>query len=143
MHSITLQTQDRSQVLALDSIDRFEDGSGYRALLFVQSGAFACRQEFFFEDATLAAAIAGLETMDAGTPAAATIRGSFEDDYIRLESNSRGHVLVTGEIHEHGELGQMLRFGFRTDQTVLGPLIRDLNQLRSRTAAPVASAREA
>lgn len=41
-----------------------------------------------------------------------------------------GHVLVSGELLEHGELGQTLRFAFRTDQTMLSPLARNLHMLR-------------
>jgi hypothetical protein len=36
---------------------------------------------------------------------------------------------VTGEIREHSEFGQPMRFGFETDQTVLVPFARDLDAI--------------
>ena len=67
--------------------------------------------------------------MDAGKPGEALIKGQWEEDYIKFVLNDLGHLFVSGELHEHSDMAQSLKFEFRTDQTVLGPLIRDLSPL--------------
>ncbi len=57
------------------------------------------------------------------------IKGRWEDAFIRFVSNDMGHVFVNGELFEYGDFSQSLKFGFRTDQTVLGPLVGDLESV--------------
>lgn len=54
----------------------------------------------------------------------------FEDDFIAFRMFSLGHILVYGELFDYSEETQHLRFAFRTDQTVLKPLIADLRSLQ-------------
>lgn len=51
-----------------------------------------------------------------------------------LELNPGGSVSVTGVSREYSDLGQMLRFGFITDQTVLGPFARALGDVPGTAA---------
>lgn len=67
--------------------------------------------------------------MDADIPGEAIIKGEWDQDYIRIASNDMGHVFVVGELMEHSDLAQSLKFAFRTDQTVLRSLIADLQRL--------------
>jgi hypothetical protein len=61
---------------------------------------------------------------------ACTIKGQWEEDFLRVESNKMGHFRVSGEIVEHSEFDQRIRFDFRTDQTILSPLANDLQVLQ-------------
>jgi hypothetical protein len=128
--SIELQTHLEGAALRMSQIQRFGDGSGYACVVTVRSGGFGCERPFCFDDWHLGNAIAAFQSMAAGTPGEAVIRGQWEPDFIRFKMNDLGHVVVSGELFEHAELTQSLKFAFRTDQTVLGPLIRDLSLVR-------------
>ncbi len=58
------------------------------------------------------------------------IKHEWEEDHLKLEVDLKGHVLVSGEVVEHSEYGQRLRFAFHTDQTVLLPFASELQALR-------------
>ena len=128
---IELQTNDETRVLRLSEINRSRDGSGYayQCCLLVRSCGFSCERPFYFDDYHLRQAVAGLQAMGDMTPGEAVLAYRDEKDCVRLASNERGQVVVSGEIYQFSDLSQSLRFGFRTDQTVLGPLVRDLEDL--------------
>jgi hypothetical protein len=126
---IELQTHDKALTLRFTSLERFADGSGYRCTLFVRSRGFACERPFYFDDSTFPAAIKALESMDSGRAGEALIKGEWDDDFIKFTSNALGHVFVSGALFEHSEMAQSLQFEFRTDQTVLRPLIREFRPL--------------
>lgn len=127
---LELATHDPTKVVCLSQIEKFRDGSGYCCDLRIASGGFACERRFFFDDLSLSAAVPQLRQMAAGTPGTCEIKGQWEDDYLRLASNAMGHVRVSGEVFEHSEFDQRLRFSFRTDQTVLLPLAAGLQLLQ-------------
>lgn len=135
MDVIELRTNDPAAVVRLSHVEKFSDGSGYRCELTVVSGDFSCRRPFYFDEAILSAAVRELESMATGKPGTAFIKAEWEEDFLRFQSNDMGHVWVSGEIFEHAELTQRLKFAFRTDQTVLLPLVRDLRVLQE--AEPV------
>jgi hypothetical protein len=124
--SVELRTNDETQSLRLDDIDKMDDGSGYVCVLVVRSRGFGCERQFFFDDRFLPEFIKGLEAMHAGRPGQITLKGTWETDEVRLEMNSKGHLVVSGSVTEHSDLAQQLHFALRTDPTGLGPLIRDL-----------------
>jgi len=126
---VELQTHDEIHNLRFSSLERADDGSGYSCMLHVRSGGFSCEVLFTFDNSHFPEAIANLKRMDTGKPGKAIIKGIYGDDCIRFESNDLGHVEVSGELHEHTERHQMLKFGFRTDQTTLGPLVSGLSGL--------------
>jgi hypothetical protein len=130
MDLLEFATHDPTKVVQLLQIEKFRDGSGYSCDLRIASGGFACERRFYFDDVSLSVAVPQLRQMAAGTPGACVIKEEWEDEYLRLESNAMGHVLVSGELFEHGEFEQMLRFAFRTDQTMLSPLARSLQMLQ-------------
>ena len=127
---IELQTHDRAKVIQLVSVQKFTDGSGYRCDLHVCSGGFSCDRPFYFDDVALADALGSIQRMMSGMAGHAIIKGEWETDFLRLESNEMGHVVVSGEITEHSEYQQCLVFSFRTDQTILGPLNDELRRLQ-------------
>jgi hypothetical protein len=126
---IKLQTNDATKVLRLSQIEKFLDGSGYRCDLAVVSGGFSCLRQFFFDDAVLADAVPALRTMATNMRGKCVIKGQWEKDFIQLNVNGMGHVCVCGEICEYTEFTQHIKFAFRTDQTVLLPLARELQVL--------------
>jgi hypothetical protein len=123
---IELQTNREATTLRLSNVEKFEDKSGYRCDLAVRSGGFAYERAFYFSDWCLAQAINSIRQMMGGLPGTAELRGQWEKDFIRFEMNKLGHVKVSGELFEHSELTQSIKFAFFTDQTVFGPLLRDL-----------------
>jgi hypothetical protein len=127
---LELATHDPTKVVRLSQIEKFRDGSGYCCDLRIASGGFACETRFFFDDVALSDALPQLRAMAAGASGACVIKGQWEDDYLRLESNTMGHVVVSGELFEHSAFDQRLRFSFRTDQTVLLPLASGLQMLQ-------------
>lgn len=127
---IELQTQQPGTALVFSNIEKYKDGTGYHCNLIVQSGRFSCEGRFYFDERHLADAIEQLQSMERGSPGEAIIKDESEQDYVQFEMNRLRHVFVTGELREISERPQLFKFGFGTDQTVLGPLIRDLEALR-------------
>lgn len=126
---IELQTNDDTIVLRMTNIKKCDDGSGYRCDLFIRSGDFSCQRPFHFDDSSFPDAIEALRFKNTGAAGEAIMKGQWESDFVHFKSNELGHVFVTGELFEYSDLTQSMRFGFRTDQTVLGPLIRDFEVL--------------
>lgn len=130
INDIDLQTHLDSNTLRMSTIERFADGSGYVCTLTVRSGDFSCTRRFYFDDWYLAKAIDAVRTMNQRKPGEAIVRGEWEQDEIKFAMNRQGHVIVSGQLFEHSELPQSLTFAFRTDQTVLGPLLSSLAAVR-------------
>jgi hypothetical protein len=127
--SIDLQTNDNTQCLRLQDIEKYTDGSGFSCVLVVRSRGFACERRFDFDFQSLRGFIDGLEAMDRGRPGEVTLKGPWETDELRVEMLRNGSVMISGEVTEHSELAQLLRFALRTDQTVLRPFIDELRAL--------------
>jgi hypothetical protein len=122
---IELRTNRDDTVLRLLNVEKFNDETGYRCDLVVRSGGFACERQFYFDGESFTDAIAALRRMIDGSSGEATIKFRYEDDFLRFEMNRLGHVFVSGELYEHSERSQSLKFAFRTDQTVLAPLVQE------------------
>jgi len=129
-HVVELRTNEPAKVLRLGGIHRFDDGSGYECVLTVVSGGFSCTLPFYFDGELLDVALRTLREMDGGCPKAATISGRWMPEFVQIRSNEMGHVFVSGELFEHSESPQQLKFSFRTDQTVLGPFLKDFQAVR-------------
>jgi hypothetical protein len=137
---VVLQTHTTDPMLGLLDITRFADGSGYVATLRVCSRGFMLDRPFYFDESGLFDFVRALGSMDRALAGVAELRTPYEADFIRLELGSRGSVAVTGEVREHSDFDQRLRFGFGTDQTVLRPLVRDLEAVLGLSASPRAAA---
>ena len=129
---IELQTQATNPALALRGVRRHSDGpsAAYEATLIVRSGGFSAERAFFFDEYHLSGFIESLVEMDRAFRGTARLGHQWEDQFIELTVDASGHVLVSGSLVEHDVPGQRLDFAFRTDQTVLRPLIRDLGHAR-------------
>lgn len=49
-----------------------------------------------------------------------------EEEFVRFEFTSRGHVEVTGLVREYGNFDRLLRFGFEADQSFISPFLDSL-----------------
>ncbi len=126
---IELQTHDDKAILQLKAVEKFKDGSGYKCDLFVQSSGFSVECPFYFDEFFLTNALSQLKVMAQTFQGKVIIGQQFEEGHIQIAANRYGHVMVSGTILEQSEQPQRLDFAFRTDQTVLEPLIRDFTQL--------------
>jgi hypothetical protein len=134
---VVLQTNTTDPMLGLLDITRFDDGSGYVAKLRVSSRGFMVDRPFYIDESGLVDFVKAIGAMDRTLTEAAELRAPYEDDFIRLELRLRGSVAVTGEVRECSDWEQRLRFGFDTDQTVLGPFARDLQAVLGLAVSPV------
>lgn len=125
---VELQTHDRDAQLVLDQIGRFADGSGYRCKLIVRSAGFACERPFYFQEWNLREFLDNLDRMRTRLSGDAVLKQEHESDFVKLQVDGMGHVFVSGEVHLVPT--HLLKFEFRSDQTCLGSLIRDLKAVR-------------
>jgi len=126
--NIQLRTNQTDPSLSLRDVTRFEDGSGYRAILEARSRGYEVRTPFYFEVQPLTQFLDQLVMMDRTVTGSAKLKPLYEDHFIELTLTSRGRVVVRGEVYEYSEHSQHLRFEFETDQTVLKPLIEQLRE---------------
>jgi hypothetical protein len=124
---IVLQTNTDDPALALEDIQRFADESGFGCQLAVRSHGFAARTLFTFERDLFDIFRSAVEVMDRSLTGSARLQPRYEDGFIELTMGQAGAVFVSGEVVRHAEFSQLLRFEFRTDQTCLHPLVRDLD----------------
>jgi hypothetical protein len=78
---------------------------------------------FYFEPYPLGRFLDDLVAMDRSLTGSAKLKPLYEDPFIELTLTHRGRVVVRGEVFEHSEHSQHLKFEFETDQTVLKSLI--------------------
>ena len=120
---IQLRTNQTDETLRLGNVERYADGSGYRTVLQVRSRGFEVTVPFYFEPHPLNRFLEDLVAMDRSLSGSAKRKPLYEDALIELTLTHRGGVVVKGEMFEHSEHSQYLKFEFETDQTVLTPLI--------------------
>lgn len=120
---IQLVTNQPEETLRLGSVVRYSDGSGFRTVLEVRSRGFEVSAPFYFEPHPLGRFLDDLVAMDRSLTGSAKLKPLYEDSFIELTLTRRGSVVVRGEVFEHSEHSQHLKFEFETDQTVLKPLI--------------------
>ena len=138
---ITLRTHTASPALALRALERWPappEPAQWRAWLEVRSGAFTAALSFYFDQLGLDAFRAALRHMDATLSGSAVLQTPYEEPRIELTVGRTGQIGVSGLLRDYEQGLQRLAFSFVTDQTVLRPLIDDLEaaeQLLSAGAA--------
>lgn len=100
----------------------------------MRSGPFSGEVNFYFEGYGLDRFIADLKVIDASLQGRARLKLEFEEPFVELEGDGRGHIWVRGLLLQTGPLSQQLEFAFSTDQTCLRPFIQDLLLLGSGNA---------
>lgn len=118
-------TASSTEFVELSEIERFPDHSGYVSMIRVSSGEFACSgKQFYFTD--LPRFLGDLKKSYQAVRGHAELRTQYEEEFVRFEFTSRGHVLVTGLVREYGNFDRMLRFGFEADQSFIPPFLASL-----------------
>lgn len=129
--TVQLLTYDPAKLLSLNNIRLAGDRDYLVADLHVRSRGFSCEYDFYFDRFHAERVLSVLEEMDRGKTCEAVLKQEWEDDHLRFQTDSLGHVIVTGEMVEHGS-GHHFAFTIETDQTVLRPFI---NEFRDALAA--------
>jgi hypothetical protein len=120
-------TISKTEFVELSSIERFEDGSGYVSIIRVGSGEFACSgRKFSF--AGLPRFLKDLKKGYQELRGRAELRTEYEEQFVRFEFTSRGHVVVTGLLRDYGGLDRKLQFGFEADQSFVPPFIASIER---------------
>lgn len=120
---IELATNDPQNGVALRGIQPVA-ADAFECELEVHSGGFAARIRFWPERFALERFRDQLREMDRTLAGNALLQPLWEPEYVRMDLERTGAIWVSGEVGS--DAGNHLRFGFRTDQTVLVPLIRDV-----------------
>jgi len=125
---IVLQTNDNGQRLELRDIWR--DDTIYECRIFISLDGFTVDRKFFFEWIFLLDFLKNLEHMNKELSGEAILKCEYEEEFIKVSCISQGHIRVAGLIVDQSWLRQEFRFEFETDQTMLGPLIRDIELVK-------------
>lgn len=123
---IVLATSTENPSLALKNIERYEDDSGFGCLLSVRSNWLAVDYPLSFEVHPMSQFIAALGDLDRTLKGEAILKPMWEEQYIRLAGDGSGYIIVSGELVDHSENEQHVRFRFSTDQGCLSRFIADL-----------------
>ena len=126
--TIVLATNSDDPAVELRGVQRFADGSGFCFEMFVRCHGFSAERPFYFSERSFAAALKALRRMDEQLQGEARLDEDYEhDQFLQFTVDSRGHVLVSGQLVLLSEHTNRLSFAFQTDQTCLAPLIRSLD----------------
>ncbi len=109
--NIELITQDENKILQLNNI-KFSNDNG-NADLYVFSRGFSVKQTFYFDSYYLHDFIQKLEEINKTLVGKAILKDQFEKDYISIESDKLGHVIVEGKVLENSEYQQHYIFRFQ------------------------------
>jgi len=117
-----------SEILKLYSFKRFDDGSGYRAVVDVVSGCFSCtKKELYFDD--IKQFYNDLNNGYDNLSGEALLKCRYEEDQIKFIFNTKGHVVVSGVFHEYADNPQLLEFYFKTDQTYFPAFLKQIKKV--------------
>ena len=114
--------------LELSDVERFGDGSGYRAWIKVSTGNFACLGKSFYFDA-LPKFIEHLRSAQADVKGGAELRLPYEEEFVRFEFSPRGHVGIFGLLISDGPPGSRLNFSIEADQSYCPPFLMQLDAI--------------
>jgi len=140
---IVLATHTDDPFLALSNLERLGDDSGFVCDLTVVSSGFSAHDHrFYFGAPELRTCIENLRLMNETLSGSARLFQQYEADNIEFFVDSFGHLWVAGDLLQFGDREQRLHWEFRSDQTVLVPLIRGLSEAAAMPVkeAPTAGA---
>jgi hypothetical protein len=124
---VILKTNDPDRQLALMQVSRFADDSGFCCELVVRSHGFGASVQFCFEPRALRAFHEAVVRMNRTLTGTAKLKPAYDEPFVSLELLRTGAVMVSGQLSRlEDDTTHVLHFGFRTDQTCLGPFARDL-----------------
>ena len=123
---VPLTTYDDSKILVLSQFSGNQKDP-HQCVVRVQSGGFGFEGNFYFDN--YSRFTASVEQMAIENAGSAELREDYKEQAIKLEILKLGHVLVSGIIEQYGDHSQVLRFGFKTDQTCLAQFGKDLRRV--------------
>jgi hypothetical protein len=126
-HSDRTPSQSKDFV-EISNIEKFDDGSGYRTMLNVNSGRFSCAGHPFYFNNLKKFTVNIRDAFDR-VEGQARLTRTYEKDFLEVEVRKGGRVVVTGFVIEGGPPPQELHFSFECDQTFLPPFLTSLNQV--------------
>lgn len=128
--TVALRTKDPTKIIRFTRHERLRATNEIRGGLTVTSGSFSCERPFTVGEANLAVAIQRLHEMCDGRATNCVLRGRWNDDFVRLQTNEKGQVFVTGKLSDASDDEvQQFCFAFRTGVEVLLPFANGLSQL--------------
>lgn len=133
---IVLKTNSDNHALEFRDFTRFADGSGYTTRLAVRSGWVSALYDFCFESEPLLQFLVDLERIDLTMTGLAQLKPMWEAQYVEFQGIGLGHIQIRGELIEHGQHQQRLKFEFATDQTCLRPFITSFQAFAHLPAIP-------
>ena len=110
--------------ITLSSFEKQLDGSGCASLSLTSSKFKYSNEEFYFD--SLLKFTEDLKKIYKSLSGATELRFHYESEYLKFEATSNGHIELTGEFLEYGEIQQTLNFGFVFDQSYLPEFIEQL-----------------
>ena len=123
---VPLTTYYDSKILVLSQFSGNQKDP-HQCVVRVQSGGFGFEGNFYFDN--YSRFTASVEQMAIENAGSAELREDYKEQAIKLEIMKLGHVLVSGIIEQYGDHSQVLRFGFKTDQTCLAQFGKDLRRV--------------
>jgi len=123
-----LKTNSEDKILNMNKIELLDDNSAYKMYLDIYSRGFSVTKEFYIELIQMDKFIKEIEQMNKTLKGLALMKPLYEEEYIEFNCDKCGHINVKGEIFEHSEISQHLKFEFVTDQTCLPDFINDLKK---------------
>lgn len=128
--SVALRTNDPTKIVRFTRHERLRATNEIRGALTVTSGSFSCERPFTVGEANLAVAIQRLREMCDRRATNCMLRSRWNDDFVRLQTNDKGQVFVTGKLSDASDDEvQQFCFAFRTGPEVLQPFADGLSQL--------------
>lgn len=110
--------------IVLSSFQKQLDGSGCASLSLISSKFQYSNDEFYFD--SLLKFTEELKEIYKSLLGSTELRFHYESEYLKFEAKSMGHIELTGEFLEYGEIQQVLNFGFVFDQSYLPEFIEQL-----------------
>jgi hypothetical protein len=119
---IELQTNTEDPKLVFLNIEKYEDQSGFGAIIYVVSNGFSAKVFSAFEQWPMSEFISQLQACNKSLFGSATLKSQWDNWFITFTVKNSGQVVVNGMLYQSE---QELKFEFTTDQTCLNSLIKD------------------
>ena len=130
---ITFDTNDDEKIIRLETTYVVQDY--FTFVLQVCSGPFQGKSSFCVSRTQLEAFSERVAKMNNDLRGQAVLNDNDSDAFLTLESVDHGQIVVTGQVGGSHEQ-QFMRFRFETDQTILHPLQRQVDQVLTDPCSP-------
>lgn len=123
-HTIELSTFNEAHSLIMNEIEKLEYDEGYRCSIIIRSGNFSgSSPSFLMDKESFETFLDKIKKMNNNLEGEACLRYRMEPEWVCFEMTKMGHLYISGEFYDLGEIEQHLDFKFKEDQTCLPSLI--------------------